>query len=505
MSKKEISKKLVLSTALVLIVALTFGAVLIASFNKGSLLVADSKLDFKTTPPIANENPTIRDLNDAFIEVSEKVTPATVYIEVTTKGKENNDNEKQNDLDFFFGPDNMDDMPSQGSGSGVIISSDGYIMTNNHVVTKASDDGIKVVLTDKREFHARLIGTDPNTDIAVIKIDADNLPVASVGNSDEVKVGEWVLAIGNPLGLNNTVTSGIVSAIGRNIRMGDSYSINNFIQTDAVINPGNSGGALVDMNGYVIGINAAIKTNTGFYQGYGFAIPINIAKEVAQELIEKGKVARGYIGVSIKDVDIKEAKGLGLNEAKGVLIQGVQPGSGGEEAGLKIGDIILKVDGQEVNASNQLQTVIGAKDPGDVVDLTVFRNGDTFDTKVTLKEAIQPNQPVSNNAPESNESTPNLNSKAFEGLGLKVSDMTGSMLSKYGVSNGIYVTSVGTYTEAFNRGLREGLVITEADKSKISSVEDLASVISDKNKGDVVMLRVVSPAKDVRLIALEVQ
>ena len=287
--------------------------------------------------------------------------------------------------------------------------------------------------------------------------------------------------------------------------MGDSYSINNFIQTDAVINPGNSGGALVDMNGYVIGINAAIKTNTGFYQGYGFAIPINIAKEVAQELIEKGKVARGYIGVSIKDVDIKEAKGLGLNEAKGVLIQGVQPGSGGEEAGLKIGDIILKVDGQEVNASNQLQTVIGAKDPGDVVDLTVFRNGDTFDTKVTLKEAIQPNQPVSNNAPESNESTPNLNSKAFEGLGLKVSDMTGSMLSKYGVSNGIYVTSVGTYTEAFNRGLREGLVITEADKSKISSVEDLASVINDKNKGDVVMLRVVSPAKDVRLIALEVQ
>src|SRR5690606_38614229 len=318
MSKKEISKKLVLSSALVLIIALTFGAVLLASLNTGSILVADSRVDFKTTPPIANENPTVRELNNAFIEVSEKVTPATVFIEVTTKG--NNDKER-NDLEFFFGPD-MNDMPSQGSGSGVIISSDGYIMTNNHVVSKATDDGIRVVLTDKREFNAKLIGTDPNTDIAVIKIDASDLPVASVGNSDDVRVGEWVLAIGNPLGLNNTVTAGIVSAIGRNIRMGDSYSINNFIQTDAVINPGNSGGALVDMNGYVVGINAAIKTNTGYYQGYGFAIPINMAKDVAQELIEKGEVKRGYIGVAIRDVDIKEARGLGLNEPKGVLIQG---------------------------------------------------------------------------------------------------------------------------------------------------------------------------------------
>ena len=417
MQKKEISKKLVLSSALMLIVALTFGAVLIASFNNSSLLVADSKLDFKTTPPIATENPTIKELNDAFIEVSEKVTPATVYIEVTTEGSK--EPREQNDLEFFFGPD-MNDMPSQGSGSGVIISTDGYIVTNNHVVGKASEDGIRVVLTDKREFHARLVGTDPNTDIAVIKIDADNLPVASVGNSDDVKVGEWVLAIGNPLGLNNTVTAGIVSAMGRNIRMGDSYSINNFIQTDAVINPGNSGGALVDMNGFVIGINAAIKTNTGYYQGYGFAIPINLAKDVVQELIEKGKVSRGYIGVSIKDVDIKEARGLGMNEAKGVFVQGVQPGSGGDEAGLKIGDIILKVDGQEVNASNQLQTIIGSKDPGDVVDLLVFREGNTFDRKVTLKEAITPNEPVSN--------TMNLilikviltlTSKSFDGIGLK--------------------------------------------------------------------------------------
>ncbi len=500
MSKKEISKKFVLSSALVLIIALTFGAVLLASLNTGSILVADSRVDFKTTPPIANENPTVRELNNAFIEVSEKVTPATVFIEVTTKG--NNDKER-NDLEFFFGPD-MNDMPSQGSGSGVIISSDGYIMTNNHVVSKATDDGIRVVLTDKREFNAKLIGTDPNTDIAVIKIDASDLPVASVGNSDDVRVGEWVLAIGNPLGLNNTVTAGIVSAIGRNIRMGDSYSINNFIQTDAVINPGNSGGALVDMNGYVVGINAAIKTNTGYYQGYGFAIPINMAKDVAQELIEKGEVKRGYIGVSIKDVDIKEARGLGLNEPKGVLIQGVQPGSGGEEAGLKIGDVILKIDGQEVNASNQLQTVIGSKDPGDVVDVLVFRDGGTFDTKVTLKEAQQPSDPVSNNELEPQKGNPDLNSKSIESVGMKVTDMTGSMLSKYGVSNGVYVVSVATYSEAFNRGLREGLVITEADKKKIDSVQDLIDQFNNKRSGDVVMLRVITPNQDARLIALEI-
>ena len=502
MSKREISKKIVLSSALILIVALTFGAVMFAGLNNSSILVADSKIDFKTTPPITNPNSTITDLNNAFIEVSEKVTPATVFIEVTTKGSENKKEEEG--LEFFFGPDfNMDDMPSQGSGSGVIISSDGYIMTNNHVVSKASDDGIRVVLTDKREFHAKLIGTDPNTDIAVIKIDASDLPVASIGNSDNVKVGEWVLAMGNPLGLNNTVTAGIVSALGRNIRMGDSYSINNFIQTDAVINPGNSGGALVDMNGYVIGINAAIKTNTGYYQGYGFAIPINLAKDVAQELIQKGKVARGYIGVSIKDVDIKEAKGLGLSEAKGVLIQGIQPGSGGEEAGLKIGDIILMVDGQEVNASNQLQTVIGSKDPGDVVNLTVFREGNTFDTRVTLKEATQNNEPVSNNySPESG--TPDLNSKSFKGIGFTVSDMTGSMLSKYGINNGVYVSGVAMYSEAFNRGLREGLVITEADKEKVNSVQDLESILKDKSSGDIVMLKLVAPDKTARLAAVEI-
>ena len=298
-----------------------------------------------------------------------------MFIDVTGKSNKTNDKEDKN-FQFFFGPDMQmpDNMPQHGSGSGVIISKDGYIITNNHVVSLADEKGIKVILSDKREYTAKLIGTDPNTDIAVIKIEADNLSVASVGNSDNVHVGQWVLAIGNPLGLNNTITAGIVSALGRNINIdGNSYAINNFIQTDAVINPGNSGGALVDINGLVVGINAAIKTTTGYYQGYGFAIPINIAKNVASELIKNGKIERGYIGVSIKDVDSKEAKGLGLDKARGVLIQNVIKGGAGDDAGLKTGDVVFSVDGKEVNAANELQTIIGSKRPGETAKLVVFQ------------------------------------------------------------------------------------------------------------------------------------
>ena len=338
-------KSIMLGGALILATIL-FSVVLLANFNGVKSLTANTQVQFNTKSPIDNVSGSVVDLNNAFVEISQKVTPTVVFIDVTGEAKR--DNQQFKGFEFFFGPDfKMDDTPIHGSGSGVIISADGYILTNNHVIKDASSKGIKVILNDKREFQAKLIGSDPNTDIAVIKIDADNLPVAAVGNSDEVKVGEWVLAIGNPLGLNNTVTAGIISALSRNINIsGDSYAINNFIQTDAAINPGNSGGALVDIKGFVIGINAAIQTTTGYYQGYGFAIPINIAKASAEEIIKYGKVERGYIGVSIKDVDSKEAKGLGLDKARGVLIQNVIKGGAGDEAGLKTGDVILKVDGK---------------------------------------------------------------------------------------------------------------------------------------------------------------
>lgn len=498
------SKKTVFLGALLLTIALSFGAILIASFHSGNILVAGSGIDFKTTPPIQNVNPNIQSLNEAFVEISRAVTPTVVYIEVTNAGKDNKD--KKNEFEFFFGPDfNPEDMPSQGSGSGVIISADGYIMTNNHVVSKASKDGIRVVLTDKREFNATLIGTDPNTDIAVIKIEGMDLPVATIGNSENVQVGQWVIAVGNPLGLNNTVTSGIVSAMGRNLPInGDSYAINNFIQTDAAINPGNSGGALVDINGSVIGINSAIKTNTGYFQGYGFAIPINLAKNVASELIKTGKVSRGYIGVSIKDVDIKEAKGLGLNEAKGVLVQNVLAGGAGEEAGLKVGDIILKVDGIEVNAANQLQTIIGSKHPGDEVALDVFRDGTHMNKTVRLKPRAEENESVSDNSGGSKEGITNdLNSRSFETVGLSVSDLTGSLKAKYDVDKGVYVNSVVSLSEAYKRGLREGYVIISADRQDVESVEQFGSILNNKSKGDVLILKVVTPNKDIRLIAIE--
>ncbi|HCA43567.1 MAG TPA: trypsin [Bacteroidetes bacterium] len=498
--------KSIFAGAILLVFAISFGAILIAAFNKGNLK-AGTDIEFKTNAPITNINPSVAGLNDAFVEISKAVTPTVVYIEVTNQGKKDEQKDQNKNFEFFFGPDFDfgDQMPSQGSGSGVIISNDGYIITNNHVVGNASEDGIKVILTDKREFSAKLVGADPNTDIAVIKIEASDLPVATVGNSDNVQVGQWVLAVGNPLGLNNTVTSGIVSALGRNVQVsGDAYSINNFIQTDAAINPGNSGGALVDVSGSVIGINSAIKSNTGYFQGYGFAIPINMAKNVAQELIKNGKITRGYIGVQIKDVDSKEAKGLGLDKAKGVLIQGLVPGGAGEEAGLQIGDVILKVDGIEVNASNQLQAIIGEKRPGEQAKLEVFRDGSTLEKIVTLKPRVEPNETLAGSNPNKGEMNKDLNQKSFDALGLSVSDMTGSMLSNYDLSKGVVISDVKMYSEAFKRGLRKGFVILQADKKDIENVEQLNSVLNGKSKGDVVIFKVMTPEKEVRIIAIEI-
>lgn len=280
-------------------------------------------------------------------------------------------------------------------------------------------------------------------------------------------VGQWVIAIGNPLGLNYTVTTGIVSALGRNLPVNDNrYAIANFIQTDAAINPGNSGGALVDVYGSVIGINSAIKSNTGYFTGYGFAIPMNIAKSVASDLIATGKVSRGYIGISIKDVDGKEARGLGLERTRGVLIQEVQENGAGYEAGLKTGDVILKVDGNEVNASNQLQTIISQKSPGDKVELEIFRNGSTMNFNVTLKpRADVEERLISENQPRNQDTE--LNSKSIESIGLEVSDMTGSMRKSFDISNGILVKDVKNFSESFERGLRPGMVILEAEKGKI--------------------------------------
>lgn len=502
------SKKSIIFAGLLLVAALSFGGLLIANFGNVKPIVAGPQIEFKTAPPIENANPQLQGLNDAFVEIAKTVTPTVAYIEVTTGNDDNNklDND-QNQLPFNLPPEFRmpDESPGRGSGSGIIISEDGYIMTNNHVVKNASDNGIKVVLTDKTEYVAKLIGVDPNTDVAVIKVDAKGLPVATIGNSDNVQVGQWVVAIGNPLGLNSTVTAGIVSALGRNIQLGgDSYSISNFIQTDAAINPGNSGGALVDINGNLVGINTAIKTTNGYYQGYGFAIPINLAKTVASELMKNGKISRGYIGVTIKDVDIKEAKGLGLEKAKGVLVQDVIAGGAGDDAGLKSGDVIFTVDGKEVNAANELQTIIGSHHPGDAVTLNIFRDGKRIDKVVTLKPKDEKTtQTAENTVPKENSS--DVSSKSFESIGITVSALTSSVKEKYDVTQGLIITSVKRFSEGFDRGLAEGLVILEADKEKIESLDQFNSIVSNKNQGDVLLLKVKSPQGVIRLIAVEIK
>ncbi|MEO8666399.1 MAG: Do family serine endopeptidase [Ignavibacteria bacterium] len=500
------SKKSIIFAGLLLVIALSFGGLLIANFGSVKQIVASSQVDFKTTPPIQEPNPQLKGLNDAFVEISKIVTPTVAYIEVTTGSSDKQDMD-QNQLPFNLPPEFKmpEDGPGRGSGSGIIISSDGYILTNNHVVKNASENGIKVILTDKREYTAKLIGVDPNTDVAVIKVEASDLPVATIGNSDDVQVGQWVVAIGNPLGLNSTVTAGIVSALGRNIQMGgDSYAINNFIQTDAAINPGNSGGALVDINGSLIGINTAIKTTNGYYQGYGFAIPINLAKNVASELMKNGKVSRGYIGVTIKDVDIKEAKGLGLSKAQGVLVQDVIAGGAGDEAGLRSGDVILSVAGKDVNAANELQTIIGSHHPGDQVSLKVYRDGSTVEKTVTLKPKDEKStQTAENTVPKENEG--DLTSKSFESIGISVSTLSGNAKDKYGVDNGVLITGVKRFSEGFDRGLSEGLVIVEADKEKIENVDQLSSIINNKNQGDVVLLKVRNQQGLSRLVAVEIK
>ncbi|MGH2574179.1 MAG: Do family serine endopeptidase [Ignavibacteria bacterium] len=503
------SNKSIIAAGFGVMLAIIFTAMLIANFTGVKILHSDSQIEFNTAPPIKNISPEVKSLNDAFVEISKAVTPTVVSIIVKTEAKKNLD-ENFKDFHFFFGPDFRmpEEIPELGSGSGVIISKDGYIVTNNHVVKGASDKGIKVTLTDKREFNAKLIGTDPNTDLAVIKIDANDLPVISFGNSDDVQVGQWVLAVGNPLGLNYTVTAGIVSALGRNIGInGDmpGYGIENFIQTDAAINPGNSGGALVDISGQLIGINSAIKTNTGFYQGYGFAIPVNMVKNVVSELIKSGKVVRGYIGVNIQTIDETMAKGLGLDKTKGVLVQSVVKGGAGEDADIRVGDVILSVDGKEVNAANQLQAVIGSKHPGDVVKLSVFRDGNTMDINVKLKPRNEENQnqAFDNSPKESNKS--DISSTTIEKLGMRVSDITNSVKDKLNIKEGAIVTSVDRFSESYMRGLREGYVIIEANKKRVGNVNDLVDLVNSKKSDDTVLLKVVTPDGQERIFALKVQ
>jgi serine protease Do len=488
-------KKYVVASMVLVIVGVVLGAVMVSSFGNGvdlGLAYGGDDVKLGGPTPIAVQNSAVKALSDNFAAVSKAASPSVVAIKTTTKAKERPKNMPR-DFFHFFNPDE-ESQPSQGYGSGVVITADGYIATNNHVVADAADNGIEVIFNEKTTMKAKLIGTDPTTDLAVIKVDAKGLVPAALGNSENVQVGEWVLAIGNPLGLTSTVTAGIVSAIGRNISIiQDQYGIENFIQTDAAINPGNSGGALINMSGEVVGINTAIATTNARYQGYGFAVPVNILKTVAADLIKYGEVKRGYIGVKITTVDQTMANALGLKEAKGVKIEQVVEGGAAAAAGLKELDVILEIDGREVNKNNELQSYIATRHPGDVVTLKVFREGKTFEKKVTLRPRSQESVAAGEN--KEKEEMPDATADAsrsitFDGLGMTVRAMTADERKEAEVDHGVLVSDVKQFGEAAERGIGKNDVIVEADRKPVSTPGELKKAIGSRKSGDAILLRI---------------
>ncbi len=491
------SKRMLGAFALVL-AGMLLGAILVSGFGLVRPSYADINLG-AANPPV-NLDADATAFSKAFIEVAEKVTPTIVRITVVSTRKDNPHDE------FFFFP--FKDLPreQQGSGSGIIISQDGYIVTNNHVVENATS--IEVSLYDKRDFDAKIVGRDPLTDLAVIKIDATGLPAAFLGDSEGLKVGQWVMAIGNPLSLSSTVTAGIISAIGRgklNL-IQDSYGVENFIQTDAAINPGNSGGALVDLSGSVIGVNSAIAASrTGTYIGYGFAIPINLAKSVAKDLIAHGKINRGYIGVNIQAVDAAMAKSLGLDKPKGIIVQGVLSDGAASKADIREGDVILKIDGREVNQENQLQSYVAAKSAGTTVKLTIFRDGKEFEKDVTLKARDDDDtaQPVVDNSTDESENDSKKSTVEFDKIGMTVSDLSSVDKKEYKVNYGIKITEVKDFSKASDKNLFAKLVIVEADRKKVNNVAEFKNIITSK-RGEAVLLKVRDVSGNTRFVGLDI-
>lgn len=373
-----------------------------------------------------------------------------------------------------------ENMPS-GAGSGVIISSDGYIVTNNHVIADA--EKLEVTLDNQQTYTATLVGTDPNTDIALIKIDEDKLPHLSFYNSDDLKIGEWVLAVGNPFGLNSTVTAGIVSAKGRGIgilsKNGD-HPIESFIQTDAAINPGNSGGALVNTNGHLVGINTAIYSQTGSYAGYGFAVPANIVQKVVNDFKKYGRVQRGYVGIQGMDLsneiavkDYNRLNNADLKSGQGVLVTGLSEDGGAIDAGIEEGDIIVEVDDKKVKSFSLLTSAVGRKNPGDKVKVKVLRDNKERTYMVTLKDL------------DGNARVRSVNDLTVtEKLGAKFEPLTENQKVRYGIDSGVLVSDLSRAGILKEIGVSEGYIILKINDKKVNSKEDINKILK-KYKGNV--------------------
>lgn len=435
-------------------------------------------------------------LSEDFIAISKEVTPSIVSVYSTKVFKHKPIKEDFYDdplfKKFFNSPKNPhrnipdEEFKQEGLGSGVIVDKEGYILTNNHVVEGATD--IKVTLNDKRKFKAKVIGTDPKADVAVIKLDkADNLPIAKLGDSNKIEVGEWVLAIGNPLGLTSTVTSGIISAKGRtDIGVAD---FEDFIQTDAAINQGNSGGALINLQGEVIGINTAIASKTGGYMGIGFAIPSNMAKKVMHDLITKGKVSRGFLGIQIQNMNESLAKSLKFgNPNKGIIVGDVFDGSPSDKAGIQKYDIIIELNGKEVEDVNSFRNSIASTDPGQKVKLLILRDQKKLTFEIKLGELE--NAKLGSKTIETQEKEP----VPAEKLGFKVKPLTEDLLEELGYQKkveGVFVSEIKGGSNPMEAGLIKGDIIQEINRQRITSVEDFKKATKNIKPGDSVLLKVV--------------
>lgn len=452
-----------------------------------------------------------KELSDAFVEIARVVTPAVVRIQAVRPARLSRRNQQIPDLyRRFFGPEgpDMEPQPQIAGGSGFLVSKDGYILTNNHVVEGA--DRITVYLTNRRTFDAQVVGRDPFTDVAVIKIEADeDLPTLSFGKSEDVRVGEWVVAIGNPgfsggsAPLDYTVTAGIISARGRGLNLINNelrqqyglspdgtdlsgYAIEDFLQTDAVINPGNSGGPLVDLEGRAVGINSAIASQTGYYQGYGFAIPIDMARRVMEDLIQYGHVRRPMLGVAIQDVTPEDADAYDLPSVSGAVIQEVNDGSPAEEAGLQAQDVIVAVEGEPVGYSNQLQQRVAEYHPGDRVTVTVYRKGQRRDFEVRLGEA-----PINELPTEQPEQT----AAVEERLGIEVAPLTDSLAQEYGYeeAGGVVITDVQRASPADMQRVVAGLKLLAINDREVTTADDVREALSTVHGGQVVTLHLGLP------------
>jgi serine protease Do len=457
-----------------------------------------------TNPAFAEDTAlqNLKQTNKAFASIAKEVSPAVVSIQTDQSAADSDDGEQGEyedipppflelfrQLDPYGTPRRQ---PVYRQGSGFIISSDGYIVTNNHLVEKASK--ITVKLLNNNEYVAKIIGTDPQSDIAVIKIDAKDLPTVKLGDSDTLEVGEWVVAVGSPFGLSHSLSAGILSAKGRSTVGISDYE--NFLQTDAAINPGNSGGPLLDLDGKVIGINTAIFSRSGGYMGIGFAIPINMAKNVIDQLIKKGTVVRGYLGVKIQPLTQDLATSFGLKDHNGVLVAQVEPGTPAEKAGLKQGDVITSLDGKPVTNIGDFRNTVASSLPNSVHTLGVLRDNKVLELKVTvgnLNESISTNKLAK-------EETQSINK-----LGLSVQNVTEDLAAKIGVKAGVgvVISSIKPGSLADISGLSRGTIILEVNRIKVNDVAKFKSAIDAAVKSNKVLLLVQDPQYGTRYVVIK--